>query len=352
MGLGYVWKALVYNYVDYDDYKLFENREIASGPEEGWPLAKRFGSVKLPPPLEQYLADMHTIAFLAIVNDSLVFEKYWNGHDENTMSNSFSVAKSYITMLTGFALADGHFTSLDDPITKYLPELDPQVFAPITLRHLATMSSGLDWKESYGGVVNHTTESYYGKDLWKLVSGLGPKAQPGTLFHYKGCDPQLLAFALEKATGKTVSAYLSEKFWKPTGAYPSGLWSLDHGDGTEKAYCCLNTTARNFAKIGQLYLHHGRWGNQQLLDSAWVAQSIEPHLIPDKNGKPTQYYGYQWWCMDDLGKDVFYARGLNGQYVICLPKKNTILVRLGEKRESSGNHPPDVMRYVEWAEGL
>ncbi|MBI1183650.1 serine hydrolase [bacterium] len=351
-GVGYIWKAIVYNYVDYDDYKIFDNRSIVAGQAQPWPDAKAKGSISLPEDLENYHREMGTIGFIAIKNDSIIFEKYWEDFDENTIANSFSVAKSYITMLVGFALQDGYFHSLNDKITDYLPDLDAEVYGDISLENLCTMSSGLAWTESYGGPINQTTEGYYGKDLWHLVANLHKENTAGSTYHYKGCDPQLLAFAIEKATGKTVSGYLSEKFWIPTGCVGDGLWSLDHKDGTEKAYCCINTTARNFAKIGRLYMQYGQWNGKQLLDSEWVAKSIKPNLIPNAAGEPTRYYGMQWWCMNDLNKNVFYARGLNGQYVICLPEKNMIVVRIGKKRESSGNHPPDVLRYVAWAETL
>ena len=143
-------------------------------------------------------------------------------------------------MLIGFAIQDGYISGLDDGIRKYLPELDEETFGPITLRHLITMTSGLEWIERYNMPINHTSESYYGTDLWKLVSNLERIQEPGTQFHYKGSDPQLLAFVLEKVTGKTLSDYLSEKFWIPTGHTDNGLWSLDHADGMEKAYCCIN----------------------------------------------------------------------------------------------------------------
>lgn len=351
-GTQYVWKAIVYNYVDYDDYKIFENRIIANERAVIWEEADAERKVEMPAELDAYLTDMESIGVVAIKNDSVIFEKYWDGYEENTMANSFSVAKSYISMLVGFALKDGSIKSLDQSVRDYLPDLNEATFNDITLRHLITMSSGLEWIESYGGPINHTTESYYGTDLWKLVSNLKKEHESGTVYHYKGCDPQLLAYVVAKATGTTLSQYLSQKFWKPVGSNAEGLWSVDRKDGIEKAYCCINTNARNFARIGKLYLNHGNWNGRQLLDSTWVAASTKPHGLPDGNGELTQYYGYQWWCMDDMDKDVFYCRGLNGQYVICFPEQNLVIVRIGHKREASGNHPTDLLKLVEWGESL
>lgn len=349
-GFGYLWKALVYNYVDFDDYKIFENREIVKGQAKPWAVAKN--KIEIPKDLDDYLEEMETIGFLAIKNDSIIFEKYYQGFNETTLANSFSVAKSYITMLVGFAIQDGLIESIDDKLTKYLPDLGEDVFGDITIKHLCTMSSGLEWTESYGGPINHTTEGYYGTNIEKTIRNLKKENAAGELYKYKGCDPQLLAFVIEKVTGKSVSEYLSEKFWQPVGSEYNGLWSLDHVDGREKAYCCINTTVRDFARIGKLYLNYGEWNGESLLDSVWITKSSTPHKLPNTKGEETLYYGYQWWCMKDLDKDIFYARGLNGQYVICFPQKDLIIVRIGEKRESSGNHPTDLLKYVEWGESL
>jgi len=351
-GTRYIWKALIYNYVDYDDYKIFDNRTIDNDRKVEWPMASALRQIEISADLDAYLTKMETIGFLAIRNDSVVYEKYWDGYDSETIANSFSVAKSYISMLTGFAIQDGAIESVDDKVRKYLPELNEETFGSITIRHLLTMSSGLEWTESYGGPINHTTEGYYGTNLWNLVSSLNLEHEPGQVFRYKGCDPQLLAFVIEKASGKSLSNYLSQKFWKPVGSTAKGLWSLDDKEGMEKAYCCINASARNFARIGKLYLNYGNWNGRQLLDSGWIAQSVAPHLLPDKSGQSTQYYGWQWWCMNDINKNVFYCRGLNGQYVICFPDKNLVLVRIGHKRETSGNHPTDLLKMVEWAETL
>jgi len=351
-GTQYVWKAIVYNYVDYDDYKIFDNRTIAHERVVAWEEATPQRSVQLPMDLDNYLTEMESIGVLAIRNDSIICEKYWDDYDETTLANSFSVAKSYISMLVGFALKDGSISSLDQSVRDFLPSLDEATFQDIKLKHLITMSSGLEWIESYGGPINHTTESYYGKDLWRLVSNLKKEHDPGKVYNYKGCDPQLLAYVIEKATGNTVTQYLSKKFWKPVGSNADGLWSVDHEEGIEKAYCCINTNVRNFARIGKLYLNYGNWNGRQLLDSSWIAESTRPHGLPNTEGVATQYYGYQWWCMNDMDKNVFYCRGLNGQYVICFPEKNLVIVRVGHKRETSGNHPTDLVKLVEWGETL
>lgn len=350
-GKDYIWKTLVYNYVDFDDYKIFDNRAIVSDAAQPFPIAAP-GLREIPKEVNDYFTETQSIGLLAIQNDEIIYEKYWPGYDENTMANSFSVAKSYVSMLIGFAIEDGFISSLDDGVRQYLPELDPEVFDDITLRHLITMSSGLEWIERYNLPINHTSESYYGTDLWKLVANLNKETEPGAVYNYKGSDPQLLAFVLKKATGLSLSDYLSKKFWIPTGHIDDGLWSLDDKDGIEKAYCCINTNARNFSRIGLLYMNHGQWNGKQLLDSVWCANSVKSHLIKNKKGEDTNYYGYMWWNLNDIDKNVFYCRGLNGQYVVVFPDKNLVIVRIGHKRDASGRHPNDLLKLVEWGESI
>lgn len=104
------------------------------------------------------------------------------------------------------------------------------------------------------------------------------------------------------------------------GAEHPALWSTDHEGGVEKAYCCFNTNARDFARIGQLMLDSGRWKGEAIIDSAYFAESITPCLIPDERNKSTDYYGFQWWIYP-ASEQIFYARGILGQYIIVIPAK-------------------------------
>ena len=178
-----------------------------------------------------------------------------------------------------------------------------------------------------------------------------PTSEPGKKFEYLSGNTELLAFVLEKATGKKLSDYASEKLWKPMGASSNALWSLDHENGTEKAYCCINTNARDFARFGKLYLDSGRWNGKQLVNEQYVLNSIVPADLTNKEGNKIDHYGYSWWLINYKGHQIFYARGILGQYVISIPDKNLVIVRLGHKRskEKMGEHPKDVYLYIDAA---
>jgi CubicO group peptidase (beta-lactamase class C family) len=193
------------------------------------------------------------------------------------------------------------------------------------------MSSGLNWDESYTSLFGPTTRAYYDTDLPAQMFELEVVTAPGKEWNYMSSNTELLAMVLVKATGSTLSDYASEKLWKPIGAESDVKWSLDHKDGMEKAYCCFYSNARDFARLGKLYLHKGNWNGKQIVSEHYVNQSINPSPITD-NGKPNSIYGYHWWITEHSGMKVFYARGILGQYIFVIPELNLVFVRLGHER--------------------
>jgi len=177
--------------------------------------------------------------------------------------------------------------------------------------------------------------------------------EPGKRHVYKSGDTQLLGLVVEKATGKSLSAYASEKIWQPVGTERAALWSVDRVGGHEKAYCCFNANARDFARIGQVMLDSGRWKGQELISRDYYVQSITPCNIPDEAGTTCDYYGYQWWIVPGQ-TDIFYARGILGQYIIVIPSRRMVIVRLGEKRspESINGAPAEVDALIRWGKTL
>ncbi|HVD97529.1 MAG TPA: serine hydrolase [Cytophagaceae bacterium] len=353
-GKSYFYKALLYNFADIDDYKIFPERKIGkSAKPQPWPKSTHYNQTDISDTLRKNLVALESVALLIIKNDSLVYEEYWDGYGENSFSNSFSMAKSYVSTLVGAALQEGKIKSIDQPIGYFLPEFKEGDKQKITIRHLLMMSSGLNWVEGYSSPFSPTTEAYYGTDLKKLMSGLKPIEEPGKIFRYKSGDTQILSFVLEQATGKALSDYAHEKLWEPLGCENDALWSLDKKDGYEKAYCCVNSNARDFARLGKLYLDSGKWNGQILIPQEYVLASIRPNHLPDGDldMKPSEFYGYQWWTIPQYqGHDIFYARGILGQYIIVIPDQRKIVVRLGKQRGPSvGKHYKEALLLIDEA---
>ena len=331
------------------DYKNFENRVLdPSENPQPWPLHSRFNTVSLNEVQEQINLDNQTAAFLVIKNDSLFFEKYYDGYSQDSKSNAFSMAKSYVSALLGKAIMDGYIKSLDQAVKDFIPELKGAYADEVTVGDLASMASGQRWDEAYYSPVSVTTAAYFVEDLEKLILDKPIDQAPGKSFIYKSGTTQLLAMVIVKATGKNLTDYLYESFWNPMGAEHQALWQLDSEEnGMEKAYCCITSNARDFARLSKLYKNHGKWDGKILLDSTFIAKSLTPRF------EDSQQYGYSWWLKNYKGYKVFMNRGHLGQYVITIPEENLILVRLGHSKGPKGKiadpFTPDIYRYMDIA---
>ena len=330
-----------------DDYHYFPTREIPAGEAQPWPIAEDYNSVEPTQRLVDTHKELQSIAFLIIKNDSIWHEQYYDGYTATSKTNSFSMAKSVVSAALGKALQRGEIKSLDDKVIEYLPELKGPYKNEVTVGDLSSMASGLDWDEGYYSAFSVVTQAYFDKDLRKVMLGLEIKDKPGQHFIYKSGDTQLLAMVLEKATGKTLSDYVSTYFWKPMGAENDALWQIDHeGDGIEKSYCCLTSGAREFARFGKLYKDLGQWNGQQILDRDFVEKSIVPRF------ESSPEYGYGWWLKNYKGQDFFYMRGHLGQFTIVSPKDNVIIVRLGHIKgvqTEADPHSNDLYTYIDEA---
>ena len=329
------------------DYKDFPNREIKKGIAQPWPISKDYNSVPVTATLEKTHKELQTAAFLIIQNDSLFHESYFDGYTKESKSNSFSMAKSVITMALGKAIMEGKIKSLNQKVIDFIPELKGEFAKEVTVGDLSSMASGLSWDEKYYSPLSIVTRAYFDDDLKKVMLGLEINEKPGQSFKYLSGATQLLAMCIEKATGEYLSDYVSKHFWQPMGAENEALWQLDHEpDGIEKAYCCIASNARDFARFGKLYLNNGSWNGQQILDSTFIKKSITPRFAESPE------YGYGWWLHNFLGKDLYYMRGHLGQFVIVIPQDNLIIVRLGHLKgiqTSFDPHSEDLYVYVEEA---
>lgn len=326
--VDYILKAVRVTYFNgyktafLDDYKYFDNRTIDKGVAQPWNISKQYNSVPATENLKATHQELKSTAFLIIKNDSIWHESYFDGYTKDSHTNSFSMAKSYVAAALGIAIQQGKIKSLEQPVADFFPEFSEGLAVEMTVGDLASMSSGLNWDEKYYSPFSIVTRAYFDDNLTKVMLGLKVTEKPGLEFEYSSGDTQLLALVLQKATGENLSNYISEHFWKPLGCENEAFWQVDNPDGIEKAYCCIASNARDFAKLGKLYKQKGKWNGQQILDSVYVDLSIKPRF----EGAP---YGYGFWLSDYLDKDIFYMRGHLGQFVIVIPEDNLIIVRLG-----------------------
>jgi CubicO group peptidase (beta-lactamase class C family) len=334
-----------------DEYNIFSNRKIEKGIPQPWAQAHRYNKLSLSSQQRKEIESLKPLSFLLIHRDSLLYEEYWENRTAKDISNSFSMAKTIVSILTGVAIGEGLIKDIDQPVGDYLPEFAEGDNKQLTIRHLLTMSSGIDFDEDYVSPFAYPAKAYYGTNIRKLTMKYKVAEEPGKIFRYLSGNTQLLAFVLEKATGKTISEFAAEKLMQPMGAESDALWNLDHENGVEKAYCCFISTARDFARMGKLYMNDGKWNNEQLVPIWYVRESVRPAPLLDVEGLQQKRYGYSWWMTEHRGHNIFYARGILGQYIICIPDLDIICVRLGRERlkEKQDDHPLDLYIYIDAA---
>lgn len=323
-----------HNYADIGDYKIFPKRKLKA-PVESYkiPLSSQNFNIEELVNKDKYKSASEffnrskTVAFIIIKKDSILYENYFNDYERESVVPSFSMAKSYISALTGIAIDDGLINSVNDPVTKYLPELKDNGFDRVTIEHLLQMNSGIEFNENYKNPFSEASTYYYGNDLRKQVAQLKIIHEPGTHFQYASGNTQLLALILEKVLkGKTVTEYLNEKIWQPLGMEYDATWSIDSKkSGLEKAFCCINARAIDFAKFGMLYYNNGKWNDKQIISEDWVKKINEQN----KTEGNSFFYSYHWRKISPESKE-YYAAGWLGQYIYVNPEKDIVIVRLGK----------------------
>ncbi len=310
-----------------DDTPYFDTHTINKGVSKRWELHKDYNKVPTSKKIDSTHKALGTVAYLIIKNDSIFHEFYAEGYDEESKTNSFSMAKSVITALLFKAISEGYIKDLDTPVNEFIPNIEGAYASKLTVGDLSSMASGLNWEESYSSPFSITAKANYDSNIRPLIKGLKVIEKPGVNFKYLSGATQLLGMVLEKATKQTLSNYLSKSFWQPMGMSQNAKWQLDSDEsGMEKAFCCIASNARDFSRFGQLWLHNGKVNNQQLIPKVLAIKAQQPRFADSPQ------YGYGLWLAKYKEKKVTYMRGILGQYVICIPEDNIIITRLGHHR--------------------
>ncbi|MCP2315315.1 CubicO group peptidase, beta-lactamase class C family [Nocardia amikacinitolerans] len=279
-------------------------------------------------PVPEFLAATGTNSFLVVRDGKLTTEWYRSGVGPTTKQSSWSVAKSVVSLLIGRAVEAGKLRE-DDRLVDILPELaNGTDYDTITIRQLLDMASGVDVSENYNPYwpFTGTARMYLTEDLAGFVRDHRDlRFAPGSRGDYRSVDTQLLGMALAEVEGKPLGELLAQQLWAPIGAEDDALWNLDRAGGQEKAFCCLNATARDFAKIGQLVLDSGRVGATQVIPPAWIERLSKPSPLPVIDWG----YGAQWWHPTGAEPDLM-AIGVYGQYIYVDPPSRTVIVKLSD----------------------
>lgn len=282
--------------------------------------------------VQEFLQRTDTTGLMVLKDGVIRVEDYFQGADETSRFTSWSIAKTVVATLVAIAHGEGHIRSLDDPAKTYVPALDGKAWGEVTVRNLLRMATGIRFEELYDKPFSDIKLLFYrvfliGTPVHDVISDLPAEGPQGERFHYISPTTQILAWVLAGAVGEPVSQYARHALWQPLGMQDDGFWNLDNG-GTELAFCCLNISVRDYAKLGQLYLQQGQWQGRQLLPEGWVRDATrrpEPWLAAG-HGYPERGYGYHLWVPKDPDQEYF-ANGVWGQHVWVSEKHNVVIVK-------------------------
>jgi CubicO group peptidase (beta-lactamase class C family) len=304
--------------------------------------------------IEEFLTDTDTAALLILKDGHLVYENYWLTGGRQVQWLSHSVSKSFVSAAVGLALRDRFIRSLEDPISDYVPVLKDSGYNNVRIKDVLQMSSGVRWTETYSSGTSDINRFGWtmlkGASYDAFVATLVAETEPGTRNRYTGMDTQALTMLVRSVTGKSLAAYLQTELWKPLGMEFDGFWTTDDS-GVELGLGGLNATARDFAKLGELYRLGGTWHGAQILPTEWVTASTTPdapHLQRGENDLSSHGmgYGYQWWLPEGDDQD-YSAIGIYNQFIYVNPDEKTVIVKLSANRNYAQDSDPKSYREIE-----
>jgi CubicO group peptidase (beta-lactamase class C family) len=315
-----------------NDHRAFQTNQIKTVNRQSLVKHPQYNQVPLESAFVNDLIKYDAAAYLVIVDGKIISEHYFKDYHERSKTNSFSMAKPVLTMMVGVAIESGYIESMDEKLINYLPEFKDDPFGKeATVGQLSLMNSGYEWTEHYYSPFSPTVELLYGPNVEKFLLKGKFTAPPGSFWEYSSASTQLLGIVLKRALEKhnidlTLSQFLSESIWQPLEMNDDALWHTDDAN-LELVFCCLNTNARNYAKLGLLMLNNGTWNGEQIIPAAFIEKMIEPASKP--------FYGYSTWLNYNIEPKHYLFSGHLGQFIIVVPEHNMVVVRLGERSKPS-----------------
>ncbi|WP_448500648.1 serine hydrolase domain-containing protein [Sphingomonas sp.] len=298
---------------------LFPGHIVKAGPNvralpQGAPLALPAADI------DAFMARQKVAGLIVLKDGRIALERYGLGFGREGRWTSFSVAKSFTSTLVGAAIRDGHIASVDDPVTRYIPDLAGSGYDGVTVAQLLAMTSGVRWNEDYTDPQSDVARMYAtpvpaGTDPTVAYMRTLPRdSAPGTKWVYKTGETNLIGVLVARATGKPLANYLSEKVWRPYGMEQNAFWMIDPS-GREVSGCCLSVSLRDYARMGQFALEGGRG----VVPDGWFADATAAKA---QTGAPGYGYGYQWWTYPE-GR--FGAQGIFGQSILIDPSQRVVI---------------------------
>ncbi len=270
--------------------------------------------------IDDYFKKFNIGGMIILHEGNIVFEKYALGNTIESKWISFSVTKSVTSMLLGAAIKDGYIKSVNEPVTKYIPQLKDSAYERAQIKDILHMSSGVAWNEDYEDPASDVSiaAAFNSSTLYDYLSKLPVVSKPGVKFNYNTGETNLLGGIVRSAVGIDLSSYLEKKIWQPYGMTRNAFWPTDINHAEELGGCCITATLRDYAKIGLFASQNGKLvDGTQVLPKKWMEKSTTA-------SKDNIYYGYQWW-LDGPNFVSYAALGVFGQMIWIDPQSEIVI---------------------------
>lgn len=321
---------IVHNFSHMD--RLFDTAPI---PVTRAPTPLPAGAAMTPPEGWQDWLERRAVTGIVVLHDgAVVHEDYRLGTTPEDQRISWSVAKSYLSMLVGIVAAQGAIASLDDPVDRYAPSLRGSAYEGVSIRHVLQMSSGVDFDEDYFDFWSDINRMgrvlALGGSMDRFTAAREERIGPaGERWQYVSIDTHVLSMVLRGATGEDIPALMGRLILDPLGTWGDPHYVTD-GHGVAFVLGGLNLTTRDYARMGELARLNGRFEGRRIVPAEWMTESTRPSA-PTPPG--AMGYGYQWWIPADAREGEFLARGVYGQFVYVDQESGVVIAVNGADRQ-------------------
>lgn len=317
---------------------------LVPGQPRTFPIGKPLASADAQA-LDDFATRTGSFALVVARHGRIVYERYAPGFSAASRYDTASMHKAVVALMVGAAVADGKIKGVDDRLSRYLPELAGSPRGDITLRQLLEMNSGLRTPPLSDSSASPYWQTYFGADLsWSIGQWPFEAATRGQ-FYYANANTQYLLWAIERATGKPYTDYLSTRLWRRIGAGEARVW-LDRDGGSPRGFCCLQASARDWLRVGELIRNQGQWRGSRLLPASWIGQMLAPSAANPNFGwniwrgapyNPKRTYGPGIPAVVEARapfarNDTYYIDGSGGQRVYVILSESLVIVRIGMPR--------------------
>jgi CubicO group peptidase (beta-lactamase class C family) len=295
--------------------------------------------------VDDFLQHQRVMGLLIVKDGEILVERYQYDRKPTHRLLSHSMAKPITCLAVGFALAEGRIASLDDKVSKYVPQLAGTAYGETSIRNIMRMASGVHFKEVYDGKddlarfngIRRTSGA-----IEALRAMTKRDAPQGSRFHYASSETVVLAVLVHAVTGKTLSEYLTERLWQPMGAEADATWIVDVS-GLEVGAGQLNAVLRDYGRLGVLLANDGSVGGRQVLPKAFLLEGTDWRKQPAAfaPGRATPYfgYGYQFWLFPGA-KRRFALLGVYGQSIFVDPELKLVMVIMSAAKTANVGKTP------------